>query len=398
MHQHKIKIALIGSRGLPPSYGGTEVYVEQLALNLAAYGDEIWIFGCTPPGKSKTGPKQCRYPKNIHLVNTPTLSVKFLDNFIRSLIASLQVIRYPNIEIVEYTNYGPAFFAFLPKIFGKKIVVSIRALDANRSKWGAFARLFLKLCEASSVWYADKMTTNSKQAAFHFKTRFGREPVFFPNGVDTPQEPRDSTILKANCIGSMRYILFSGRLVPEKGVHTLLEAFNMASLPDIKLVIAGAHASNKAYLKTLHSLANDRVIFVGHQSGDSLATLYRHAAVFVLPSIVEGMSNSLLSAMAHSRPVIVSDIAENIFVVRGALIDNNECSGAAITFQAGDSQSLAYAIEGIFRSPDELELRGAALRKHVIENFDWTHTVAGIRNIYLEAICPRSISDRGLLP
>lgn len=385
-----IGIGIIGSRGLPPAYGGTEVYVEQLATKLAEYGDEIWVYGCARQNLTKNWSDCSSYPKNIHLVVTPTIGIRYLDNFLRSLFASLQVISNTKIDVVEYTNYGPAFFAFIPKLFGKRVVVSIRALDATRSKWGPLAKSFLRLCEYLSVKFADKMTTNSRQAAQYFNKRYGLEPMFIPNGAVMEKSKPDCAILKSYGLTPLKYILYAGRLVPEKGLHTLLEAFNRASLHDTKLVIAGAHESSKKYLQRLLYLANERVVFVGHQQGGSIAALYQHAAVFVLPSIVEGMSNSLLSAMAYARPVIVSDIEENIFVVSGARFGRLLNLDAAVVFKSGDAALLANALEKLLGEPDEINLRGQGLREHVTTKFNWTTSVATIRNVYLEAISRQS--------
>lgn len=377
-----MNIALIGTRGIPPNYGGSETYVEQLALQLASLGDEIWVYGDFIPPDSHLRWKALSYPPCIHRVELPTLRTKHADNFIRSLLATLHVCSQRKIEVVQFNNIGSALFAFLPRLFGKKVVGAIRAMDSQRGKWGLIARTYLRICERLIYIFPHTSTTNSKATARYYRDRYGVDIHYIPNGITAQMGNwKPNEIFRWGLQGS-DYLLFVGRVVPEKGCHILLDAFEKLDWPGVKLVIAGGESFTPEYVRRLKRCAQENVLFVGHVDGEILEELYANAFAFVLPSAVEGMSNALLSAMAHGCPVVISDIPENIAVVEDAPAHPITGQKPALAFRLNDAVDLAKKL-GILRdNPEETEWRGACLKAHAHASYSWEVSARETRAVY----------------
>ena len=378
-----MKIAMIGTRGIPPNYGGSETYVEQLSLQLASQGDQVLVYGSKLGDDPDLLVKAGAYPAAIKRVEIPSLTGKHADNFIRSLLATLHVCFMRDVDVVQFNNIGPAIFAFLPRLFGKKVVGAIRAMDSKREKWGVLARIFLRICERLVVVFPHVTTTNSRAIVAYYRERYGADVHYTPNGAIYPTVGRHVPCsIKQWGLGFRNYILFVARLVPEKGCHTLIEAFERVNWPGMKLVVAGGSAYRNAYVDELHSHASDRILFVGHVSGGTLEELYANAYAFVLPSSIEGMSNSLLSAMAHGCPVIVSDIAENVAVIEDAPADSSVDGKPALVFRLGDSADLGAKLEILRDDPEQASRRGKSLQSYTRSQFSWESSAVQTRLIY----------------
>ena len=382
-----MKIAMIGSRGIPPNYGGTETYVEQLSLQLAAQGDQVLVYGSTIGDDPGLQARAAAYPAGIKRIEIPSVPGKHIDNFIRSLFATLHVCFQRDVDLVQFNNIGPAMFAFLPRLFGKKVVGAVRAMDSRREKWGMFARVLLRICERLVVIFPHATTTNSRTIAAYYRKRYGADVHYIPNGAIEPTMPgRAPSAIRQWGLGRKDYVLFVARLVPEKGCHTLVEAFERIAWPGIKLVVAGASPYRDTYVKQLLSHTSDRILFVGHVTGDTLEELYANAIAFVLPSSIEGMSNSLLSAMAHGCPVIVSDIAENVAVIEDVPNDKSAETKAALVFRLGDSADLAAQLVILRDNPEQTVFRGKALQSYARDHYSWESSAAETRQIYQQIL------------
>jgi glycosyltransferase involved in cell wall biosynthesis len=381
-----VKIAFIGTRGIPPNYGGSETYVEQLALQLVARGDEVWVYGSPLPPDPKLRERVGAYPPGIHRVEVPTIRTKHADNFVRSLLATLHVCFQRQVEVVEFNNMGPAMFSFLPRLFGKKVVGSIRAMDSHRQKWGFFARLYLRLCERLICIFPHATTSNSLAIVEYYRSRHGVTVHYTPNGVAFPDTRSNCRRIESFGLQRGGFLLYVARLVPEKGCHVLISAWQQVQWPGMKLVIAGGESFASDYAAQLKRSAGEGILFMGHVGGELLDELFSNAYAFVLPSAIEGMSNSLLSAMAHGRPVVVSDIAENIAVVEGAEAAPDSGEAPALVFRLGDVGDLAEKLEKLRDEAGQLDWRGMHLQEHVRRNFTWEKSADRSRSIYKDLL------------
>ena len=220
-------------------------------------------------------------------------------------------------DVVHIHAEGPAFFCWLPKMLGKRVVVTVHGIDWQREKWqSGLGSKFIHQGEKNAAKYADEVIVLSKGVQDYFKETYGRETHFIPNGVNRP-EVREAKLIKDHFgLEKDSYILFLGRLVPEKGIRYLVEAFKNVKT-DKKLVIAGGSSDTDSFMEELKELAkgDDRILFTGFVQGAMLDELYSNAYIYTLPSDLEGMPLSLLEAMSYGNCCLVSDIPECTEVV-----------------------------------------------------------------------------------
>ncbi len=355
-----MKIAMIGAKGIPAVSGGVERHVEELAARLAAMGHTVTVYnrrGYAPRGLKET--------RSIRLREIFTVKNKFLEAPIYSLFASVRAL-IDRQELFHYHALGPAMMAFLPRLFGKKTVVTVHGLDWQRAKWGRFARAYLKWCETAAIVFPHKTIVVSNKLKKYFGGKYEKRAgkiECIPNGVTPAQAPAERKMAEKYGLEHKKYILFLARLVPEKGCHTLLKAFDGLDC-DVKLVVAGGSSHSDEYCRELYQYASDKIIFTGEVFGDQIKELYSGALFYVLPSEIEGMPISLLEAMSYGLCPLVSDIEENMEVLL-------QLGGCGFSFRSGDAGNLRERLLYLLAHPGDVAARGALAQEYVTRTFDW---------------------------
>ena len=316
--EKNLKIAMLGHKRIPSREGGVEIVVEELATRMVKQAHSVTCYnrsGHHVNGKEFDG-KNIKEYKGVHLKSVLTINRKGLAAMTSSVFASLYAA-FGKYDVVHFHAEGPCAMLWLPKLFGKRCVATIHGLDWQREKWkNGFGSKYIKFGEKIAVKYADEIIVLSKGVQDYFQKTYGRKTVFIPNGVNRPEVYVPNQIKEKYGLEKDDYILYLGRLVPEKGEHYLIEAFKSIQT-DMKLVIAGGASDTDEYMERLKKLADvdERIIFTGFVQGRILDELYSNAYVYVLPSDLEGMPLSLLEAMSYGNCCLVSDIAECTEVV-----------------------------------------------------------------------------------
>jgi glycosyltransferase involved in cell wall biosynthesis len=371
-----VRIAHIGSRGLPGVTGGIERGLEEICPRLVARGHEVTVY-CSDriPWTEPTW-------RGVRLERVPALHTKHLETISRTFLATLRARREP-FDVVHFHAIGPSLLAGLARRPDRRTFVTVQGLDWQREKWGSFAKGVLKLAERASARLPDHTIVVSQHLQRHYAAQHGCRTLWIPNGV-TCVAPRKADAIQARFgLSRGEYVLFASRLVPEKGCHTLIEAFRRLD-SDKKLVIAGGSWYSDDYVAELQRAAAGahNVLFVGWASGDLLTELFSNAYLYCLPSQIEGLSLSLLEAMSFGRCALVSDIPENLEVVEDA--------GAC--FAVGDAGALAARLEELLTEPPLVERLGGAARRLVVERYDWERVVDALEAAYRDALQPRAPS------
>ena len=275
MGKTKKRIAMIGHKFIPSRDGGVEVVVSSLAPHLAGMGYDVTCYNRTnrqfkERRKTEALPREYR---GVRLIWTPTVDRRGLAAVSSSVIASVMAA-FSRYDLVHYHTEGPCVLCGLPKLFGKKVVVTIHGLDHMRQKWGRFASAYIMRGEKAAVRHADSIIVLSKGVKDYFLEKYGRETVMIPNGIDPAEIRPADEITKQFGLEPRDYILFLGRLVPEKGIHYLIRAYK-GLRTDKKLVIAGGTSDTDAYVRQLYDMAGDdpSIIFTGFQQGRVLEEL-----------------------------------------------------------------------------------------------------------------------------
>lgn len=362
-----MKICMIGHKQVPSRKGGVEIVVEKLAEQLVQMGIEVDLYN--RKDRYQKSPKEY---KGIHIYEAFTIQVKSLDAIIASFFATVKAVRKPY-DLMHYHAEGPCLMLWLPHLLGKRIIVTIHGLDWQRAKWGKFASRVLLLGEKMAVKYADEIIVLSRNMQEYFEEVYGRKTIFLPNAVSTPQRREPDLIRQKYQLEEESYILFLARIVPEKGLHYLLDAYEQLNT-DKKLVIAGDTNISKEYGKNIRNRCStmQNVILTGFVEGQILEELFSNAAVYVLPSEIEGMAISLLEAMSYGRCCLVSDIPENTELVKEY----------AETFKCADAESLREKLSGLLCDEEERRRMGEKAKEYVLKTYEWQNIAKQTREVY----------------
>jgi len=344
-----MKIAMLGTKGIPATWGGIERHVEEIATRLVAMGHDVTVY-CRP--YYTTTDKQ--YYKGVRLKKLPTIPSKNFDAIVHTFLATMHLL-LEDYDIVHYHAIGPSTLAILARMAGKNTVVTVHGLDWQREKWGKKAKLFLKFGERASVLFPYSTITVSKFLKAYLEEKYGRQVTYIPSAVTEPV-PRAPDKMREFGLGERDYILFVARLVPEKGCHYLLDAYKRLN-PRLKLVVAGGSSHSDEYVAELHTHTSDKIIFTGYVYGEMLRELYSNAYCYVHPSTIEGLPVTLLEALAYGNCVIASDIPANKEVVEDA----------GIIFESQNVDELCDALTTAIENPvlarqlgDRAKARGVA--------------------------------------
>ena len=369
-----MKIAMVGQKGIPATYGGVERHVEELSAALSALGHEITVY--SRPHYAKPVPS-CR---GVRVKTLPSIATKHLDAFSHSLLSTLHALGR-NYDIVHYHGIGPSLVCPIARLSGARVVVTVHALDWRREKWGRFARFMLMTGEKVAAKRARRVITVSRRIQEYLQERYGLESALIPNGVSTPDiRPLDALRRRAD-IGSNGFLLYLGRFVPEKGCRLLVAAFR-GVVTNKKLVMAGDIPKRDPYFAQLQEAAADdaRIIFPGGLYGIEKSEALSNAGLFLLPSTVEGMPIGLLEAMSYGRCVAASDIPEN----RTMLQDDGEPLG--MLFRSGDADDLRATIQRALQNPIESAALGRRAAERVRKRHDWTQVARLTLDVYKQAL------------
>lgn len=361
----KKKIAMIGHKRIPSREGGVEIVVKELAVRLVALGHKVDAYnrsGYHVSGK-EFDTKRNKIYKGVRIITIPTFKKASLNAIVYSFFATIRSL-FGGYDVYHFHAEGPCAFVWMTKFFHpkKKLIVTIHGLDWQRSKWGGFATKVLLYGEKQAVKYADEIIVLSKNVQDYFKDTYGRDTHYIPNGVSKPEFAPANEMIEKWGIKPQEYILFMARIVPEKGLHYLIEAFSKLDT-DKKLVICGGSSHSNEYVASVHEMAkdDDRIIFTYFVQGRKLEELFSNAYMFVLPSDIEGMSISLLEAMSYGNCCVVSDIPENTEVV----------GEYAKTFKHGDAKDLQKVLDELLHDDAEVQRLKNQAQDYIVNKYNW---------------------------
>ena len=374
-----MKISMIGHKRIPSREGGVEIVVEELSTRMVKLGHEVTCYN--RGGKHVLDKKQkvdnIKKYKGVKLKKVLTIDKKGLAATTSSFFGTLKIL-FSNADVVHYHAEGPCVMIPIIKwLSRKKVIVTIHGLDWQRAKWGGFATKYIKFGEKIAVKYADEIIVLSKNVQKYFKDTYGRNTTFISNGVNEPEILENKIITEKYGLKKDEYILFLGRIVPEKGIHYLIDAFNELNTTK-KLVIAGGASDTNTYYLELKEKAknNSNIIFTGFVQGEELQELYSNAYIYCLPSDVEGMPLSLLEAMSYGNCCLTSDIDECSEVLQDK----------GVTFKKSNVKDLSKRLQELLNNKLKVQEFKTNAQKYVLNNYNWDYIVDETLNIYGKGI------------
>ena len=341
---------------------------------MAALGHQVTIYnrsGHHVSGK-EFDQKKLREYKGIRMKYVPTIDKKGLAAMSASFFAAVAAA-FGKYDVVHFHAEGPCAMLWLPKLFGKRCIATVHGLDHQRAKWGKFASAYIMLGEKCAVRFADEIIVLSEGVQKYFLDTYGRKTRFIPNGVNRPVLHEAEIIKNKFGLEKDTYILFLGRLVPEKGLRYLIQAFKQVKT-DKKLVIAGGSSDTDEFASELWEMAkdDDRIIFTGFVQGQELDELYSNAYVYTLPSDLEGMPLSLLEAMSYGNCCLVSDIDECASVVEDK----------ALIFKKSDVNDLKEKLQLACDQSKIVEQMKAEAADFICGKYNWDDVVKETLSLY----------------
>ncbi|MHB9111520.1 MAG: glycosyltransferase [Thermoleophilia bacterium] len=350
-----MKIAMIGTRGIPGGYSGFETAVEELSKRLVERGHEVVVY-CRSHMVKYEGDTY----KGVKLVKLPTIANKHLDTFVHTGISTIHVITRERCDVALYFIAGNSPFSFFPRLTGIPTAINVDGLDSQRAKWNRIAKKYLRFAERLAPKAATRVITDSRVVERYYKERFGADSVYIPYGA--LMEPvSGSEWLDKFGLKPREYILFVGRLVPENQAHVLIDAY-CGLKTNKKLVIVGSASYAQEYIGKLEASKCENVIFTGYVFGEGYRQLSQNAYIFAIPTIVGGTHPVIVEALAAGNCVVVSNHPPNMETV----------SDAGVSFEADKgSVDLRNKLKMLINDPALVESYREKAYQRAFSEFDW---------------------------
>lgn len=367
-----MKVAFIGAKGIPAVSGGVEAHVDELSRGLVQAGHEAVVYV-----RDWYTPRRLTAWQGVRLVHLPTIRTKHLDAAVHSLLASLHVL-FIRADVIHYHAIGPAFFAVIPRLLGRRVVVTIHRRDWAADKWKPPARALLKAAEWTAVRVPQALLTVSAAIRDGLAADYGVSSRVIPNGFRAPSPlplGRDAARFGLSARG---YVLYLGRLVPEKRPDWLIRAFRQrrAGEGGLKLVLAGSSSGTDEYVRGLKALAGSdpRIIFTGEIGGEIKNEIFTNARLFVLPSRLEGHPVALLEARGAGLGCLVSDIPAHREVIR----DGED----GLLFRTDDFDDFQARLDSLLADPHRIEQMGRKAREAMADRPNWSAVLRRTLEVY----------------
>ncbi len=365
-----MRIAIIGHKRIPGREGGIEVVVEELAIQMAAKGHEVYVYN----RKSKHKKVRKEY-KGVHIITVPTIEKKSTDAVVYSFLASIHAL-FGRYDVIHYHALGPSVMLIIPKLLRKRIIVTVHGLNYKTPKWKGLGAKFIQLGEKITAKYADEIIVLSREQEKYLLEKYNRKSVYIPNGTVMEELIPPSLIQKKWGLEKEKYILFVSRIVPGKGIEHLVEAYKKIKTDMPLLLVGESTYVDEFYDELKKSVSEDgRIQFLGFASGQALQELYSNAYLFVFPSEAEGMPMCLLEAMSYNTPCLVSDIPENLEVGKNYVQ----------SFQVANVDDLQEKLQLCIDNREELFNKNS--REYIRKNFSWENVVEETLRCYKGEIC-----------
>jgi glycosyltransferase involved in cell wall biosynthesis len=378
-----LRIAMVGQKGIPARYGGVETHVENIAVRFAARGHDVRVF-CRSRLRAPADELDAPSPngnnvyRGVHLLYRGSVNTKHLDAASHTLLSAFEASCRHGLDVVHLHGIGPAAFAPLAGLFGRKVVSTFHALDWRQVKWGPRAKGILRRGEAIGARRSDGVIAVSRLMQAHIQATHGVNAVYIPNGATLPTRAVSAASLARWGVSPGQYLMTVGRIIPDRDLETLLRAF--AGLrerhPHLRLVVVGSETPRTEYSAALERAAGDGVVFTGDVFGEALEALYAHCLLYVLASRVEGLPITVCEAMAHGRPLVLSDIPEN-----------SEVGGdAARYFKCGDDRMLTTVLHELIEDAETRSALGALGRKRCEASYNWEAITDQVESLYYRVL------------
>jgi len=346
-----MKIAILGTRGIPANYGGFETFAEQLSTRLAARGHEVTVYG-----RKHYATTSARHYSGVKLVVLPTIRHKYFDTVVHTFLSVLHAAlrRY---DVILICNAANSIFAFIPRLFGTATLVNVDGLERKRKKWNWLGRRYYLLSEWLSTFLPTAIVTDAQVIQDYYATRYRKQSAMIAYGAEVARRAAPERLLRYG-LKPNRYILYVSRLEPENNAHLVIEAYEKVAT-DLPLVIVGGAPYAEEYIARLKSTRDKRVKFLGFVFGEDYRALQQNAYCYVHATEVGGTHPALIEAMGAGNCALTLDTPENLEVM----------GDAGIIYSSADE--LVVQLRRVLADPSIMgEYRSRAMAR-VMSLYNW---------------------------
>ncbi len=347
-----MKIAIMGTRGVPANYGGFETFVEELAPRLVERGHEVTVYG-----RSNIIDYERKYYKGVRIRILPTISHKYLDTVVHTFLSVIHG-SFKKYDVILICNAANSIFSFIPRLTGKKVVINVDGLERERKKWGRLGKLWYLMGEFLSTKFPNEIVTDCKLIEKYYLENYSKKSNQIAYGAYTEKVSTKKVLDKFGIIED-EYILYVSRLEPENNAHIVVREFERVKT-DKKLVIVGDAPYSTEYKKALKATQDPRIVFTGFIFGDGYNEFQSNAYLYVHGNEVGGTNPALLEAMGFGNCVLAVDVVYNKEVIGNA--------GIGFSKEEGD---LAYKLQDLIDNPQKKEVYQKRAVERIKKYYSW---------------------------
>ncbi len=361
-----MKIAIIGTRGIPANYGGFETFAEECAAGLAARGHEVTVYG-----RSRYISRKLKSYRGARVVVLPTLAWKYTDTVIHSLLSVIHAL-FQQFDLILLCNAANSVFAWLPRIFGIRVVINVDGIERLRRKWNRAGKAYYRLGEYFSTLFPNAIVADARVIERYYRERYGAASVFIPYGASTE---RPDSVEKLHRLGLHPggYYLYVSRLEPENNAHVVVQAFAKVRT-DKKLVVVGDAPYARKYIERIRSKPDPRILYPGAIYGEGYRQLQAFAYCYIHATEVGGTHPALLDAMGQGSLIIANETPENSEVL----------DGAGLMYRKNDAGDLSRRLQEVEDHPEKFaDLKTAALHRARME-YCWDAVIEKYERLFMD--------------
>lgn len=363
--RQSVRIAMLGTRGIPANYGGFETFAEEVCARLAERGHDVTVY-CRA---SQYDEPMDAY-RGVKRVVLPGIHTKALDTLSHTFVATLHLLAH-RADVAYYCNCANAWFIALPRLFGMKTILNTDGLEWERAKWGTLATTFYRVSEFAASWFPHMLVSDSRVIQRYYREHFDCDSEFVPYGADLLERGRGADLVRELGVEPGEYFLYVSRLEPENNAHLVVEAFEGVRT-DKQLLVVGSAPFAGAYIQRLHATTDARIRFPGGLYGETYKALQANAYAYVNAMEVGGTHPAILEAMGAGNAVVVSDIEYNAEAV----------GEAGLTFRNKDAADLREKLQWLAGNPDEVARFGRNARARVSEKYNWERVTDAYEQLF----------------
>ena len=357
-----LKIAIVGTRGIPANYGGFETFAEELSCRLVQRGHEVTVYG-----RSHYVPRSMRSYKGVRLVVLNTLRTKYLDTPVHTFYSGLHALTR-GYDVVLMCNSANAMFLPLFKLGSRAVAINVDGLEWKRKKWNWLGRSVYRLSERLSYSFSDALVTDAKAIQDYYRSTHGHDGVFIPYGASVDKTETTEALAQLG-VQPRSYLVYASRFEPENNAHLIIEAYRRLEC-EMPLVMIGDAPYSRRYIRGLHERARGNVVFPGAIYGTAYRELMSHAYCYIHATEVGGTHPGLLEGMGVGNGVLVNDTVEN-----------REVAGDGALYFQSEVLALTERLRYVLEHPDELLDTAAVARRRIASNYNWDSVADAYENL-----------------